>query len=819
LGRGDSFRRWMKLGSALDGGFASLLVAAGSAAIAIASLLWALRVTDGARGGIDAWKRRTRELEDKVVWADAIFGAYPGVVLIWDESATPGGETDWGRPRIYGSPLALAGLLRFSDAAIAAEPAIRILQGLSVFDATDATGESVRLSQVLNRLRREGAAFSLTISTSDGVYVEVDGRTASARAVVWILDASVRGVEEGGARGRIEEGREIIARDPAAFLEMWNAAPFMAWRVNGALKLEWANPEYLAALEAKSLDQAIARNLQLDQGAVELMRRAIEGGESIEETRSAVVGGQLRMLRLRASPVAGGAACVASDVTDSEASRELLGKQQRAHNETLDHLAEGVAVFDAGKRLVFYNRAFEQVWGLDPAFLQEGPTHAAWLDYLKEKRKLPAHANYAEWRAVELALYQEVAELPQDLWVLPDARMLRIARQRHPSGGLLLIFSDITNEVSLRSQYDALLQTQRAALDKLHEAVAVFGLDGRLKLSNAAFSTMWKAEAAALENDMAFDRVVDLCQPLFHDRAVWAQVRARITDPSPEARTEYRGEMRRSDETVLKFLTRPLPDGATLVAFQDITAARRVEDALRERAEAFEQADKLKGQFVENVSYQLRNPLQAIFGNAEMLAHKLFGPLNDRQIEQVGAIIEASDSLSKLIDNILDVAMVEAGNMQLNLAPVDIYQTIAESVQMAASRARDTEVPIRIKCDPKIGEIEADQKRVTQVIVNLLSNALRHTERGDTITVSAERLDGVVRLTVQDTGKGMPFDAQARAFDSFESGDRRGAGLGLALVKSFVEMHGGWVALASEPGRGVTVTCHLPVSAPAARAA
>jgi signal transduction histidine kinase len=399
---------------------------------------------------------------------------------------------------------------------------------------------------------------------------------------------------------------------------------------------------------------------------------------------------------------------------------------------------------------------------------------------------------------------------------LPDARMLRVARQRHPGGGLLLIFSDITNELSLKSQYDALLQTQKAALDKLHEAIVVFGLDGRLKLSNAAFATMWKLDAANIDADMPFDKVVEACQTLFHDRAVWAQVRGRITDPSPEARTEYRGEMRRSDETVLKFLTRPLPDGATLVAFQDITADRRVEEALRERAEAFEQADQLKTQFVENVSYQLRNPLQAIHGNAEMLQHKIFGPLNDRQIDQVGSIIEASSSLSKLIDNILDVAMVEAGNVQLDLGAMDVYATIQESVQMAASKARDTEVPIRIKCDPKIGAIQADEKRITQVIVNLLSNALRHTERGDTITVSAERLDGVVRLTVQDTGKGMAYDMQAHAFDSFQSGDRRGAGLGLALVRSFVEMHGGWVALQSEPGRGVTVTCHLPDGPPLA---
>ena len=799
----------------MDGGLASLLVAGGSASISVASLLWALRVTDGARGGVEAWKKRARELEDKIAWADAIFGAHPGVVLIW-EDALDAREGDWGKPRIYGSPLALASLLRFSDAAVAAEPAVRILQGLAVFDATDATGANTRLAPSITRLRRDGAAFSIKISPPDGVYVEVDGRTAGARAVAWILDASVRGVEEGTAGGRIGSGHEVIARDPAAFLEMWNGAPFMAWRVNGALKLEWANPEYLAALEAKSLDQAITRNLQLDQGAADLARKAIEAGEAVEETRSAVVGGQLRTLRIRMSPVAGGAAGMAIDVTDSEAARELLSKQQRAHDETLNHLAEGIAVFDQAKRLVFHNRAFEAIWSLDPAFLQDRPSHAAWLDYLKEKRKLPAHANYAEWRARELALYQEPNELPQDLWVLPDSRMLRIARQPHPGGGMLLIFSDITNEVALKSSYDALVQTQKAALDKLHEAIVVFGLDGRLKLSNAAFAAMWEVEATALEDEMSFEKVVELCQPLFHDKAVWAQVRGRITDPSPEARTEYRGEMRRSDETVLKFLTRPLPDGATLVAFQDITADRRVEEALRERAEAFEEADKLKGQFVENVSYQLRDPLQAILGNAELLQARVFGPLNDRQIDQVGAVIEAAGNLSKLIDNILDVAMVEAGNVQLDLAPMDIYATLTESVQMAASKARDTEVPIRVKCDPKIGEINADAKRITQVIVNLFSNALRHTERGDTITVAAERLDGVVRLTVTDTGKGMAFEQQARAFDSFQSGDRRGAGLGLALVRSFVEMHGGWVALTSEPGRGVTVTCHLPDGPPPA---
>jgi signal transduction histidine kinase len=801
----------IRKGLIVDGQFAAFLVAAGAAAVGISALLWAMRVTDGARGALQRWKDRSRELEDKLSRADAIFGAHPGVVLIWEEAVASVSESDWGAPKVYGSPLALASFLRFAGAAVANDPGLRILQGLSGFEARDATGAPVRLAQALTRLRREGSAFSLTISTSGGVYIEVDGRTAGARAVVWITDASVRGLEESG--DRIESGHQVIARDPTSFLEMLAQAPFMAWRTSGAGKLEWANEAYLAALDSKSLDQAINRNLSLDHTAVDHARSVIESGEQREDVRKVALGGELRSLRILMLPVAGGAAGMAFDVTDADAAREQLSRQSKAHDETLNHLAEGVAVFDASKRLVFHNRAFEEMWGLEPVFLAERPTHAQWLDHLKERRRLPAHANYAEWRAGELALYQE-AKLSEDLWVVQDGRTLRIARQRHPLGGLLLVFSDMTNELTLRSQYNAVVQVQKAALDRLHEGVAVFGLDGRLKLANASFSAMWGQEPTVLAPEMPFDELVELCQPLFHDRAVWAMIRARITDPSPEARQEYRGEMRRSDESVVTFLTRPLPDGATLVAFMDMTAARRVEDALRDRAEAFEAADRLKTEFVQNVSYQLRNPLQSISGNAEMLAHRLFGPLNDRQEDQVGAIMTSSDRLTKLIDNILDVALVEAGALSLELGEVNLKQAILESIELSASKASDTEVIVRVECPDNVGLIKADEKRIRQILFNLISNAHRFTALGDQITVGAERLNGVVRLWVSDTGRGIPYDDQVKAFESFQGGDRRGAGLGLALVRSFVQLHGGWVAMQSEPGRGTTVTCHLPVEAP-----
>jgi signal transduction histidine kinase len=687
---------------------------------------------------------------------------------------------------------------------------VRILQGLSGFEGKDAAGASARLAPLLSRLRREGEPFSLTISSPSGVYVTVDGRTAGARAVAWIVDESVKGVEEEGAKGRLAEARQLIARDPAAFLEMLSQAPFLAWRVSGGLKLEWANAAYVEALETKSLDAAIARNAMIDAQAVEQARRAIDTGLPQEEVRFAVIRGQRRAVRALVFPVAGGAGGMAFDVTEVEEAKAALARSVETHDETLNHIADAIAVFGPDKRLSFHNRAFTEMWGMDPAFLQERPTHAAWLDLLKQKRCLPGHASYPEWRAHELSLHQEVAALPEDLWVLEDGRNIRIARQRHPQGGLLLIFSDVTRESTLRGQFNNQVQVQKAALDKLHEGVAVFGLDGRMKLHNAALQEMWRLTPGDLEGGVDFDRMVALCEPLFHDREIWAAIRARITDPSPAARMEQRSEFTRSDGSIVSYLTRPLPDGATLIAFLDITAQRRVQKALHERAEAVEAADRLKTEFVQNVSVQLRDPLQAIQGFAQVLQQRMTGPLNDRQQEQIDMVVLAAGQLGRLIDNILDLALIEAGGVDLNCSAIDLPRLLSEAAAHAATAAEHTEVQIRVECGPDLGLLHADEKRLRQVLFNLIANAQRHTRPGDSIAIIAAREGAGVRITVSDTGDGMAPATQAAAFDNFASGDGRGAGLGLALVRSFVELHGGWVKLNSAPGVGTTVHCFFP---------
>ncbi|MEO1642044.1 MAG: ATP-binding protein [Pseudomonadota bacterium] len=789
-----------------------LIIAAGALALGLAFILWAVRTSDGARGAAKRFKAKVGEAESSLAEIKSVLGAHPGIIMVWQGEEVDVDGEEITAPAIHGSPVALASLLRFTDDAVSIDPAVRIIEGLADLEARDASGGDTTLRLALRDLANEGQPFSLTLIGANGRFLEADGRTAGARVVVWITDTTIKGLEESSARGRLEEARQVIARDPAAFLDMLGKAPFPAWRVSGVGRLQWANKAYIDAVEGETLDRVLERQVMLDEKVVEQVRKTLSEGAEIDDTRHFGIKGERRAMRVLTFPLSGGVGAMAFDVTEQEKARDDLDRHVKAHDETLNHVADAVAIFSAERRLTFHNRAFAKMWDLDEGFLLDMPTHGQLLDRLRERRKLPARTDYAAWRAEELH-YSDVSGTEEDEWHLPDDRTLKVTRQHHPMGGLLILFKDITSELNLRTQFNAMIKTQGKTLDSLHEAVAVFGTDGRLKLSNDAFVELWGLEADLLKDEPDYDLVADACVPLFHDQETWASIKGHITDPSSSARQESMGEMKRADGSIITYVTKPLPDGNTLIAFADITAQRSVEGALRERAEAFETADRLKTEFVKNVSYQLRSPLQTILGYGEFLQMERIGDLNEAQKDKVDAICEASNHLNDLIANILDLAMIEAGTLGLDLGDVDLGALVKDSVQIGVTNAADTEVEVVAEVAEDLGLIRADEKRIRQVLFNLVSNALRFTDAGGKVVVSAERMGDTAVLKVVDNGRGIPEEEQATRFDSFTSSDQRGAGLGLSLVKHFVQLHGGNVGIKSGPDGGTEVVCWLPVEA------
>ncbi|WP_353255300.1 PAS-domain containing protein [Hyphomonas sp.] len=796
-----------------------IIMAVGTAMLALGALLWALRVSDGARGAAKKYRDLAGDRETENAALKSVLGAHPGIILVWQGEALDVEGDEITPPDVFGSSVALAGLLSFTDAAISDNPTVRIVEGIADLEARDSAGQDTTLRIRLRELREQGHPFSLTIIGPSGRFLEADGRTAGARVVVWVTDSTIKGLEESSARGKFEEARQVIARDPTAFLDMLRKAPFPAWRVSGMGRVQWANPAYLAAVDVSNLERLLEEQTMLDQAVAEQARKTITDGQEHDETRHIVVKGDRRSMRVLTFPLSGGAGAMAFDVTMQEIAREELNRHVRAHDETLNHVADAVAIFSAERKLTFYNKAFRDMWDLEEVFLLDRPTHGQLLDRLRERRKLPGRPNYAEWRAEEISYYLDLDGVMEDKWSLPDGRTLSVTRQRHPMGGLLLLFKDITDQLDLQTRFNALIKTQRSTLDNLHEAVAVFSSDGRLKLHNRAFERAWDLQSELLKNKPDYDDVIKACVPLFHDADIWDAIKVHITDPSAAARQPTTGEMRRSDGSLLTYITNPLPDGNTLIAFADVTATRRVESALRDRAEAFEAADRLKTEFVRNVSYQLRSPLTTIFGYAELLETQRNGALTERQSDHVRAILSASDHLNKLIENILDLALIEAGRMDLDLDTVNLEDLITDGIEMVVSKAEDTEVTVRADVVGKLGMIRGDARRIKQVLFNLVSNSLRFTESGGEVVVAAQRVGDMITLSVRDNGIGLEAGKRATSFDSFVSGDQRGAGLGLALVKHFIHLHGGTVGMKPVDGGGLEVTCWLPAQAALAPAA
>lgn len=627
---------------------------------------------------------------------------------------------------------------------------------------------------------------------------------------------TVEGRALGGAAWlRLNAGAE--AAPGGRFAGLADALPTPMWITDAAGALVWANRAWLDAVEQPSLEAARAAGATFERGAAALAEEALRTGGRAERFRWAVIGGRRRAWRVTAEPLGEGEVLsYALDVTEAEETRETLKRHVEAHDETLNHLADAVAIFGPSKRLAFHNTAFQALFGLDAAWLDERPTHAELLDRLRQRRRLPEMADYPAWKARELEFYGATGVAPDDLWTLPDGRTLRVVRQPHPLGGLLLLFSDITDELKLRAQYNALLQVQRATLDKLNDAVAVFGSDGRLRLHNEAFERFWRLDAAALEQAGDFEGVAGLCRPLLPEPPLWAELKARIADPDPESRAPVSGEARMTDRRIAAWQTRPLPDGATLVAFGDVTATRELEQALTQKEAALGEAQRLKREFVGNVSYELRTPLTTILGYAEILESQ--PELPERARQHLGAIRTAAGQLARSIDDVLDMAQIDADEMSLSLGDVRVCDLLNAAAERVRARAEAKEVRLEVECAPEADLIRADARRVAQALDHLVENAVRSTPAGGTVRLSAERAQAEVRIRVRDSGRGIPYHQQAHVFDRFVGRDRGGPGLGLALVKALTELHGGWVALESEPGAGATFIMHLPVDGAGAAA-
>ncbi len=241
----------------------------------------------------------------------------------------------------------------------------------------------------------------------------------------------------------------------------------------------------------------------------------------------------------------------------------------------------------------------------------------------------------------------------------------------------------------------------------------------------------------------------------------------------------------------------------------------RMNDELRRLYGELETASRHKSEFLANMSHELRTPLNAILGFSQVLQHRLFGEINEKQDEYLDDILVSGHHLLSLINDVLDLSKVEAGQVELEIAAFSLGQALERGVVMVREPAIENRVQISLELGPDVNRVRGDERRVRQIVFNVLSNAVKFTPAGGSVAVAAANVNGEVHVSVTDTGPGIATEDQKRIFEEFQQTDfgvqqREGTGLGLALSKRLVELHGGRIWVESEPGHGSRFVFTLP---------
>ncbi len=664
------------------------------------------------------------------------------------------------------------------------------------------------LREGLQFLRHEGRPFNFSVKNLQGELLEADGRAAGGLATLRFRPLA-------GDRRQASEtlfDAHKLAKQVERLSAVLDSAPFPIWIKAKDGNLSWTNDAYVKSTEQHDIEAVLKNNVSLVRPENIDASKAVTGTTMVGRAH-AIQAGAIHAFNIHEIELNIGRAGFAIDVTPLEAAEKELDRHIKAHASTLDKLNTAIAIFGPDQRLRFFNQAYAALWSFDEDWLNSQPSDGQILDRLRSERKLPEEANYREWRSKQLAAYTNL-EMRETYWYLPDGRSLRVICEQHPFGGVTYLYENLTKEYQLESRYNELFEVQRETLDNLAEAVALSGSDGRLKLFNPAFSRFWSLDAAFLNQKPHVEQLAQLASLSVDSRAGWQDIKFGVTGIEAD-RKAHEGQMDQ-DGRILRYRAVPLPDGNALLTFTDVSDAVRAEQALRDRTEALEAADRLKNSILANVSYEVRTPLTTIVGFAETLEYGIAGPLTEKQREYVADIRKSSEDLKSIIDAIIDLSAIDAGQMELRTSQLEVADLLTATAEKFADTLKKRKLSINIDIAADVSTIVADENRMMQILAQLLSNAAGFSSPGGTINMGARKQGDNLQIWVADKGQGIEPEYQEKVFERFQAkprpGSHRGAGLGLALVKSFTELHGGKVSLVSKVNQGTTVICTLPIN-------
>ncbi|HLK39883.1 MAG TPA: PAS domain S-box protein [Polyangiaceae bacterium] len=502
------------------------------------------------------------------------------------------------------------------------------------------------------------------------------------------------------------------------------------------------------------------------------------------------------------------------------------------YRELLDTAPDAMVVVGGDGAITFVNLQTERIFGYRRAELLGQP-----LDLLVPERFRGQHKHHvgrflanplARPMGSGLELYghrKDGTDFPIEVSLSPLRQGDRVS--------VSAAIRDITDRK--RSEAAAKLTAERlaSAVETVQDAFALFDATDRLVLCNSVYRRLLGDAVPGPVVGRTYEEILDawLGELAFPDDGERARFRTERLARRSERTSAF--DVRTRDGRSLRIIDRRTAEGGLVKTIWDLTEDFRLADELREARAAAEAASAAKSEFLSSMSHELRTPLNAILGFAQLLQRDKKEPLSSRHKERVDQILQGGEHLLRLIDDILDLSRIEAGAVAISLEPVDVVDVLKEAKTTLEPMAARAGVRLSVDAVPDVSRVSADRTRLAQIVMNFGSNAIKYNREGGDVTVAARvPTPGFVRVTVSDTGHGIPLERQDKLFQPFqragqETGPIEGTGIGLVITKRLAELMGGRVGFRSTPGTGSEFWVELaalasvvePSRAPTAKAA
>ena len=411
------------------------------------------------------------------------------------------------------------------------------------------------------------------------------------------------------------------------------------------------NESYKNLYIGKTSSEIIRDNIQIF--TIEDLKIANNSNNKIEK----IVNGKRYTFILKSEHREDSIIMIAEDKTDEYMRKQLIDKQNETNLQLMNRLNSPVAIFSQDRSLVFFNSAFESFSMMGYKYLSNKPTESEILDSMRQKEILPYQANFPEWKKKQLSIYEKLNDREQ-WWYLQDGRTMRILSQPNPMGGVTHIFENHTERLALENEAKLLVEIQKQTIDSLSEGIVLFGIDGKIKLHNPKFTELWQTK------DSIIGMHIEVFIKNTEKSEIFNEIYLNIVSSGVD-RKEHSNILNCGNNKVIYYQCSILPDRSILYTFTDVTDSKRIEEALIEKNNALTQADNIKTSFMNNISHELRAPLQNIIGFSELIEGVQKKINSDKRIsDYIRDIKRSGNELHNQINQILEITALESGKIE-----------------------------------------------------------------------------------------------------------------------------------------------------------